>query len=319
MENITMPKQSRTRILPRIGFLMCISVMICLFLASDVKASARTVSFTLRVGQKALLQLEGVTERLPWKVQNGGKRVKLKSNGLVIAKKTGKTTIKVVYEGVTYRFKIKIKAKKKKQSKAVRTVALTPILKDKVADKNAVPKANLSTKTLGTKYAEGNVILVGDSRFVGMSQTVGGSATWIAAVGEGLNWLNSTVIPRLKDMDVKGKVVVFNLGVNDIGAVSSYVSVLNSLGADLRSRGAAVYFMTVNPVDEKVEKSHGYSVTNASIVSFDQTMAGSLTDFGLIDTYDYLAEHGFATVDGVHYAADTYRAIYAVLRDAIIQ
>ncbi len=319
MENITMPKQSRTGILSRIGFLMCTSILICLLLATDAKAGSRSVTFTLRVGQKALLQLAGVTEKLPWKVQSGRSRVKLKSNGLVIAKKTGKTTIKVVYEGVTYRYKIKIKAKKKKQSKQIKVVPLTPILKDKAADKSAVPRANLATKTLGVKYPESNVILVGDSRFAGMGQTVGGSATYIAAVGEGVSWLNATVIPRLKDMDVKGKVVVFNLGVNDLGAVSTYVATLNSLGADLRSRGAAVYFMTVNPVDEKVEKSHGYSVSNASIVSFDQTLAGSLTEFGIIDTYDYLVDNGFSTVDGVHYAGDTYRAIYAVLKDAIIQ
>ena len=95
------------------------------------------------------------------------------------------------------------------------------------------------------------------------------------------------------------------------------ISVLNKLGEKLRQRGASVYFMTVNPVDEGLEASYGYTVKNTVVVDFICKLAKSLTGYGIIDTYDYLVDHGFKATDGIHYAADTYKVIYQVLCEAI--
>ena len=70
--------------------------------------------------------------------------------------------------------------------------------------------------------------------------------------------------------------------------------------------------------DEKLEKKHGYKVSNKDIIEFNRIVAQNLIGFGIIDTYDYLVDHAFFTADGLHYKAETYKMIYKVLSDAIL-
>ena len=293
MRGVSVTKRSGLRILPHAGLVIVVlCVLMSLMLAFRPEAASVQKNFKMRVGQKVRLKLKGVNEPLQWTVISGQNLIKLKKNGVVKAKRTGKAVIAVEYDGVTYRFRAKIRVKKKKQSKVVRTI------------EQYVPPR---------KFQENTMILIGDSRFMGMKSVVGGKAAWICQQGEGLVWLKEKVIPKLNKMDVKGKAIVFNLGVNDLWEASSYISTLRSLGDKLKGRLARVYFMTVNPVQDKKANKNKYLVKNEQVTQFNSTVTRGLTGFEIIDSYDYLVKNSFNTVDGVHYDADTYRKIYAVL------
>ena len=117
MNLLTEPKRGRIRILPRVGVLFSLFVLMCLLLAVKPKAETVTrIQFGMRVGQTVQLKLKGVNESVIWRVASGKKRVKLKQNGLLRAKRSGKVVIKVTYNGVTYRFRTRIRGKKKNQN-----------------------------------------------------------------------------------------------------------------------------------------------------------------------------------------------------------
>lgn len=295
----------------RFTVLLAALLLAVLILPVRAQASVKFKNVTMRVGQSIQLKLKGVSKSLNWKT-GSARKVSVTDSGLITAKKKGKVTVKVKYSGDTYKFYIQVKKRSKKQSYAVRTVSMKPFSTSSDVSVTA-EFAGLKTTATG-RFAEKNIIMVGDSRFVGMHNTVGGEAAWIAKVGMGLSWLKSTAAPKLKKMKVSGKAVVFNLGVNDLSEASDYISYLNTLGSQLRAKGASVYFMTVNPIDNKAAAAKGYSVRNKSVISFNKKVVAGLSGFGIIDTYDYLVFLSFQTVDGVHYAASTYRAIYDYMK-----
>ena len=297
MRGASASEQNGSRMLPHTGLVVAVlCVLMSLMLAVRPEAASVQKNFKMRVGQKVRLKLKGVNEPLQWTVVSGQNLIRLKKNGVVKAKRTGKAVIAVVYDGVTYRFRAKIRVKKQGQSKAVRII------------EQYVPPR---------KFQENMMILIGDSRFMGMKSVIGGKATWLYQQGEGLAWLKAKVIPKLNKMNVKGKAIVFNLGVNDLWEASNYVSTLRSLGDKLKSRQARVYFMTVNPVQDKKAKKNKYLVKNKQIMEFNNTVSKGLTGFEIIDSYDYLVKNSYKTVDGVHYDADTYRKIYTALYNSV--
>ena len=297
MRGMSLSKRSGSRMLPHAGFVVvAVCILMSLTLAFRPEAASVQKNFKMRVGQKVRLKLKGVNEPLQWTVVSGQNLIKLKKNGVVKAKRTGKAVIAVEYDGVTYRFRAKIRVKKQGQSKAVRSI------------EQYVPPR---------KFQENMMILIGDSRFMGMKNVVGGKAVWIYQQGEGLAWLKEKVIPKLNKMNVKGKAIVFNLGVNDLWEASNYIKTLCSLGDKLKGRLARVYFMTVNPVQDKKAKKNKYRIKDKQVTEFNSTVARGLTGFEIIDSYDYLMKNTFKTVDGVHYDADTYRKIYTVLYSSV--
>lgn len=153
------------------------------------------------------------------------------------------------------------------------------------------------------------VIMVGDSRFVGMSSAVSFSGCeWICDVGTGLDWLENTAAPQIDTAVTENCAIVFNMGVNDIDRASGYVDFLNSRVDQWTSAGADVYFMTVNPVDRSL---YSGVVTNEAIVNFNNIMAANLSPwFGYIDTYQDLSTNGFTSRDGLHYTNETYVKIF---------
>ena len=316
----TMPERGRARLLPRAGVLLFLCMAMCLLFSVKPKAYSTTKQVNMRVGQKVQLCLQGVDQSLIWRVETGKKRVKMNQTGVLKAKKTGRAVIVVNYNGETYRFRVRIRKRKSSQRQDTRLIELPvpPVGGGNSTPDPKLPRLNLATTT-GDRVTEDRLILIGDSRFEGMKSVVGGSATWFTAVGEGIYWLRDKVIPKLNSMSVKNKAVVINLGVNDLTETSTYISVLTSLGNRLRNRGATVYFMTVNPVVSEKIISFGYKVRieNDSVALFNRTIATSLRGFGIINTYDYLVDHGFQTVDGLHYSKDTYRTIYSVLCSAV--
>lgn len=151
------------------------------------------------------------------------------------------------------------------------------------------------------------LIMVGDSRFVGMSSATNHSlCQWICEVSTGYDWLVSTAAAAVDASIVPGSAIVINLGVNDVYRPGDYVNYINGKAAEWMNAGADVYFMSVNPVID----GYGGSVTNASIENFNNTLTSSLSGgIGYIDTYTYLMQNGYGTGDGLHYDNSTYSAI----------
>lgn len=156
----------------------------------------------------------------------------------------------------------------------------------------------------------GKYLIVGDSRTVGMDSAVSSSqAKFIGKVSMGYSWLKSTAGPKVKQYlagNSKLK-VVFAFGVNDLGNISSYISYYKSLMKQFPD--TEFYFLSVNPVNEKIASSKGYTVKNSAIKSFNTKLKSA---FGskYINTYSYLTKNGFSTADGIHYTADTYLKLY---------
>lgn len=152
------------------------------------------------------------------------------------------------------------------------------------------------------------VIFVGDSRFVGMQSAISTpKCAWICKTSMGYNWLVNTAGPQIDQEIVPGTAIVFNLGVNDLGNLGGYVNYLNGRATEWAMAGADLYFMSVNPVGA------GYTgvVTNEAIVNFNQTMKANLSGwYGYVDTYSYVGIKGYTTVDGLHYAPNTYQDIF---------
>lgn len=153
------------------------------------------------------------------------------------------------------------------------------------------------------------VIMVGDSRFVGMSSAVSfAGCEWICDVSTGLDWLVDTAAPQIDAAITENCAIVFNMGVNDIDRAADYVSFLNSKVDGWTLAGADVYFMSVNPVDRSL---YSGAVTNSDIVNFNNVMSANLDPwFGYIDTYNDMTTNGFTSRDGLHYTNETYVEIF---------
>lgn len=171
------------------------------------------------------------------------------------------------------------------------------------------------------KVFQGDYIFVGDSRMVGMYNTVAPANTlFLAKVSSGYTWLNATAGVKLKyylDANPKVKVVLAH-GVNDLGNISLYLAYyreLISLYPDTE-----FYMLSVNPVDDQyLKKNNPVSyqwVNNAAIRKFNKKLKSAFSK-RYIDTYTYLTKKGFGTADGIHYTAATYQKIYLYMKNEL--
>lgn len=151
------------------------------------------------------------------------------------------------------------------------------------------------------------VILVGDSRFVQMQNSVGAnSCTWIAESGKGYNWFSENAIPRIDSCVGKGSKILINLGVNDTRNLQKYISLVNAKANEWAGKGATVYYSSVNPVWENPY------VNEEQVEYFNSQMKDSLNgNVHWIDSHSYLTSIGYKLVDGLHYSEETYQNLYA--------
>ena len=151
------------------------------------------------------------------------------------------------------------------------------------------------------------VILVGDSRFVQMQESVdANSCTWIAEGGKGYTWFEEKAIPRIEGCVGSGSKILINLGVNDTGNLQKYLTLVNAKAAEWTAMGATVYYASVNPVWENPY------VTEEQVEYFNTEMQNGLSsDVHWIDSHSYLTSVGYRLVDGLHYSPETYQVIYA--------
>ncbi|MBD5548997.1 MAG: SH3 domain-containing protein [Lachnospiraceae bacterium] len=151
------------------------------------------------------------------------------------------------------------------------------------------------------------VILVGDSRFVQMQESVGAnSCTWIAESGKGYTWFEEKAIPRIEGCVGRGTKILINLGVNDPGNHQKYLTLVNAKAAEWTAMGATVYYASVNPVWENPY------VTEEQVEYFNSQMQNGLSaDVHWIDSHSYITSVGYKLVDGLHYNSETYQNLYA--------
>lgn len=178
------------------------------------------------------------------------------------------------------------------------------------------PEEKLSSEDLvmpGRQAIAGDVIFVGDSRFVGMSTAVRFDDLYIAQVAIGYDWFRDTAVPEVDKAAVPGAKVVINMGVNDLENVNRYAELINECMERWSAAGLTVYFMSVNPVIDG--KSYA---TNEMIEKFNARMQEILDPrVQWIDTYTPLMESGIQSPDGVHYREETSRLIYEYCKRAL--
>lgn len=156
---------------------------------------------------------------------------------------------------------------------------------------------------------------------------------FISQEGGGLSWLQETGYTQIMQAVGEGSTsildkptaVIFNLGINDYGSISSYISYMQELGSELKAKGCKLYYMSLNPVNNKLIQASGKpSRPEASIRNFNASIKSSLCTGGMytyIDTYSYLMRTGYGTDasttgvdigidDGLHYTSKTYKRIY---------
>lgn len=174
------------------------------------------------------------------------------------------------------------------------------------------------TKDIPQTTQKSKVIFVGDSRTVGMKSAVSSNAVFIGKVSQGYSWLKGTASASLQKQlkQYPAAKVVFNMGVNDLGNVNSYIRWYRSFMKQYPS--AQFYFLSVNPVEEGLARRIGYNVgavNNKAINTFNKRIKAAFPSQYLDScTYllknNYMASGGKGTTDGIHYKAATYRAIY---------
>lgn len=140
---------------------------------------------------------------------------------------------------------------------------------------------------------------VGDSRTVGLSSITNIDCT--AKVGAGIELLRSNIY---NITSLRGNNIIFNLGVNDLHNVNSYLEIYNSLPEEFLANNN-VFVLSVNPCN------CDYEYLNDDIEYFNETMKNGLrSDISFIDSYTYMIENGFYTSDGLHYINSTYSDVY---------
>ena len=151
------------------------------------------------------------------------------------------------------------------------------------------------------------VIMVGDSRFVQMQNSVGpNSCTWIAESSKGYKWFSENAVARIDNCVGKGSKILINLGVNDPGNIQKYLALVNAKAEEWTSKGATVYYATVNPVWDNPY------VTEEQVQYFNSQLQSGLSgNVYWIDSHSYLNVIGYKLVDGLHYSSETNQNLYA--------
>lgn len=165
------------------------------------------------------------------------------------------------------------------------------------------------SRTVQMKY-----FVVGDSASCsgdGLDWSIHGNDVWSCKGSMGLDWMMKTGIPNISSQISSGTAVIILMGVNDLYQEDNYVKYLNGQAASWISKGAKVYFVSVNPTDG------GYSKLNTLIDSFNSKLKNNLQNITYIDTNSYLKNSGFKTTDGLHYDGNTSKKIYSYINSKL--
>ncbi len=183
------------------------------------------------------------------------------------------------------------------------------------------PKPNTNSNN-GDSTVEGKVIFIGDSRTVGMCQSVqinDNEDCSIAEVGKGYQWLTSADITNKLDAKLKenpNSYVVINMGVNDPGSSNNYIKYYN----DLITKYPEIHLVVVSvtPIDDEKAKANNYIITDSNVTSFNETIKNGIdrNKISYCDVYSKI-KNNFETVDGIHYKSNTYNTIYTEIKNCL--
>ena len=169
------------------------------------------------------------------------------------------------------------------------------------------------------------IVLVGDSRTTNLGYYVYGMTIVddyyvddvtpdgdciFAAGGEGYDWLLEHM-PEIEDKLTEGCALVVNMGVNGVPDYHYEIAEwCNKMAEKYKDKGVKVYFMSVNPVNDRLMSYYDYTIRNVDVIFFNSAIRTELTGVTYLDTYsvvrdDILGEDS-KSFDGLHYYDDVY-------------
>lgn len=193
-----------------------------------------------------------------------------------------------------------------------------------------------------SKYRK--VIFVGDSRTLGMKQTLyrqfGSEAMenigFVCRSAMGIGWFKNEGLKQLKSeiLSAQGSskkqiAVIFNLGINDLGnkcginvLTSRYVNYMKSIAPYLQSKGCKLFYMSLNPFNNTTRLAmQKRGIKESDLLYFNAGLKSGLRGYyQYIDCYSWLIKNGVSydsgmgidtgIDDGTHYSTKTYKRIY---------
>ena len=178
-----------------------------------------------------------------------------------------------------------------------------------------VALANVTAEQAGRQ-----LVFIGDSRTVGMNTAIGKDGNlWSAKVGMGLSWMKSTGVPAVESKITANSDVVILMGVNDVRSLSytdKYIKYINEKADAWTALGANVYYVSVNPIT--FESSAYPGISNDLIAKWNDKMQKGLNEnVKYIDTYSQVLGQ-LNSNDGMHYNKSSYKKIYSLIQQGII-
>lgn len=173
--------------------------------------------------------------------------------------------------------------------------------------------------TTGIASSDRNLVIIGDSRTVGMYMAVTGAThvsntasiiqtdsngtTWSCRVGMGIIWTKKTGVPNAEAVLDENSDVVITMGVNDYsspGLINMYVPYINEKAKEWKEKGVNTYFCSIMPIDGD----------NTVIEQDNEKIKNGLSDdVKYIDTYSAM-KSSIQYADTWHYKPETYKAWY---------
>ena len=180
-------------------------------------------------------------------------------------------------------------------------------------------------------------IFIGDSIYVEMNNIVGGNETWVAARGQGLDWVKNTALPSVEGQIEENTNVIIGICLNDLfnkylnngnvdvdSVVEMYAEYFNAKAIGYTQLGAKVYFMGPGPVDDsKIDSTR--KVNNADIVDFNNKIQTKLEGITFINLYSNIIDDFNAKDpdllrdDGTHGTALYYSKVYNIIKKSLGQ
>lgn len=173
-------------------------------------------------------------------------------------------------------------------------------------------------------------IFVGDSRTAGMYSTMSGDETeykvgtdnrnpsdyYICKTSMGYSWFTQQA-STISSAITSNSAVIILMGCNDLGTpgiAKRYADYVNGKYSEWHSKGADVFFVSVNPIDDSRAARVGYTERDSQAVSFNNELRSQLSNgVRYIDTYSAI-KGNFSASDGIHYDDATYRKIYTTIK-----
>ena len=192
--------------------------------------------------------------------------------------------------------------------------------------------SSLSSYTTGTVdfSSTSNIIMVGDSRTVGLCQSTyngsscstldykTGNTTFIAKGGESYSWLSGTALSHIKaQLDANKKSTVFiNMGTNGLNDADKYANLYKQLAKDYKE--ANIVAVSVTPIIDSKVTYYKDVEKDSNVVAFNNKLKSALSSSDVIYCDVYSQVNGKVDAsDGVHYDNQSYKKINEAMMNCI--